>query len=407
MQKKITAKSLRTIKPGQTIRDTEQPGFLVQAGKRGHASYKLQADLWQGERGQRRLVRTIRHTFAAVHEMAPDEARNVARGYLSQIKRGTDPFRNGVSKKRKTWTVAEAFEEYARKSHPRPLSDRTKRDLQVRLDRYLADWKTLPIDSIDPHMASEKHRRLVEDHGPHAANSSLRWFRAVYNVYAAEFERSNPPPNPVRVLGRKWAPEARQHRAIALVDLSAWEARRLALPSKLRREMHLLGLLSGLRPSNLVAIERAWVDLPGRKVSFPAEAMKSRKAFSMPLSAPMVTCLERSLAASEALFEGSRFVFPTRNNDGHVVPTVVWRESGLKHPTTKVQECGYALRHTFAAIALDVPGVSYAMREILMARQIADGGAGVVYSSPDAMLPALLAAQELISKRIVALLEKK
>lgn len=406
MQKKITAQLLKSLKPGATIRDTEQPGFLVQVGKRGQASYKLQADLWQGVRGRRQLVRTVRHTFAVSDEMPPDEARNVARGFIAQIKRGVDPFRTVEPKKQKPWTVAEAFEEYSRKSHPRPLSDRTKRDLDYRLNRYLADWKALPIDSIDPHMVSQHHRHLAEEHGPHAANATFKNFRSVYNVFATEFERSRPPPNPVRVLGRKWAAEARQHRAVALENLPAWRDRLDALPSPLRRELHLLGLLSGLRPTNLVSIEKAWVDLEARRVTFPAEAMKSRKAFVLPLSIHMMASLECALVVSNALYRESAFVFPTRDNEGKVVATRTWRETGLKNPESGVQECGYALRHTFAAIALSVPGVSYAVREILMARQIAGGGAGVVYSSPDAMFGDLLAAQELISARIVSLLQK-
>lgn len=404
MKQKITVSLLKSLKAGATIRDTLQPGFLVQAGQRG-ASYKLQADLWQGERGRRRLVRTIRHTFARVDEMAPDEARNVARGLLAQIKRGVDPFRKEERTPTRTWTVAEAFAAYARKTHPRPLSPRTVRELEYLLGKYLADWRELPIDTIDPHRVAERHRELAEKHGARTANGTMRWFRAVYGIFALEFEHRAPPPNPTRVLKRTWAPEARQHRAIALEALPAWRARLEALPNPLRRELHLLGLLSGLRPANAATLERAWVDLPGRRVTFPAEQMKSRKAFVLPLSAPLVTCLERALAASEALYRGTPYLFPTRDADNQICATRTWREKGLKNPDTGIQETGYALRHTYGAIALNVPGVSYAMREILMARQIAEGGAGVYYSSPDAVFGDLLAAQELISARIVALLK--
>lgn len=69
--------------------------------------------------------------------------------------------------------------------------------------------------------------------------------------------------------------------------------------------MHRLGLLSGLRPGNLVAIERAWLRLDAGAVDFPARVMKNRQPFALPLSAPMVAIVREALGAGDVLASGT------------------------------------------------------------------------------------------------------
>ena len=56
-------------------RDAKVTGLLVAVNKTGK-SYKVQRDLWQGQRGRKKLVKTVRHTLGGTEEMTLDDARS-------------------------------------------------------------------------------------------------------------------------------------------------------------------------------------------------------------------------------------------------------------------------------------------------------------------------------------------
>jgi hypothetical protein len=53
------------------VRDTAVTGLLLAVNKTCK-TYKVQRDLWTGKRGQRRLVKTVRHTLGTTDEMNLD-----------------------------------------------------------------------------------------------------------------------------------------------------------------------------------------------------------------------------------------------------------------------------------------------------------------------------------------------
>lgn len=57
------------------VRDAQVTGLLVAVNKTGK-SYKVQRDLWQGQRGRKVLVKTVRHTLGGTEEMTLDDARS-------------------------------------------------------------------------------------------------------------------------------------------------------------------------------------------------------------------------------------------------------------------------------------------------------------------------------------------
>ncbi len=95
-------------KPYQ-LRDSALPGFFVQVNQKSK-SFKIQADLYTGERPRRRLVRTVRRTLGRVGEIILDDARSQAMTLLADIKRGIDP--NAPSQHAEAWTVARLWDEY-------------------------------------------------------------------------------------------------------------------------------------------------------------------------------------------------------------------------------------------------------------------------------------------------------
>jgi hypothetical protein len=68
------------------VRDTKVKGLMVAVNK-ASKSWKVQRDLYRGERGARQLVKTVRHTLGTVDQMKLDDARTRALEVIAMIKR--------------------------------------------------------------------------------------------------------------------------------------------------------------------------------------------------------------------------------------------------------------------------------------------------------------------------------
>jgi hypothetical protein len=65
-------------------------GFMIAVNKKSK-SYKVQRDLWVGQRGTRRKVETVRHTLGTTLELTLDDARTQPMEIISQVEQGIDP----------------------------------------------------------------------------------------------------------------------------------------------------------------------------------------------------------------------------------------------------------------------------------------------------------------------------
>ncbi len=54
------------------VRDLSVTGLLVAVNKTSK-SYNVQRDLWRGQRGRRRLIKTVRHTLCTIDELTLDD----------------------------------------------------------------------------------------------------------------------------------------------------------------------------------------------------------------------------------------------------------------------------------------------------------------------------------------------
>ncbi|MEL6450577.1 MAG: integrase family protein [Pseudomonadota bacterium] len=391
----VKVRGLRWDGQPRVVRDAKVTGLLVAVNKTGK-SYKVQRDLWQGQRGRRRLVKTVRHTLGGTEEMSLEEARDRAEGVIRLIKAGTDPNAEAsdTAADAGTWTVRRMYEEYTADMLTRDCAQRSADDRMDRLDRYLGAWADLPLGEVRRSMAREEHRRITRDHGATVANQALRDFRAAYNFALKVVDDPDAlPGNPVVAV--TFNKERSSDRVIEPDDLPEWWARVRGLPNPLRREMHLLGLLSGLRPGTLVSLRREWVRLDDAAISIPR--MKSGRSFDLPLSGPMVEVVRRAMAASEVLYPGADWLFPSRSRKtGEVIGTQVWKEKSLP------SETGHILRHTYRTVA------KRARVDDLNARLLLDQtvpGIDGVYVHASALFDTLLAEQERMSAAILALLE--
>ena len=146
------------------VRDTHTTGLMV-AVNRHSKSYKVQRDLWRGQRGRRKLIKTVRHTLGTTEEMSLDEARTRAAEVIALVKRGVDPNAPYAAEGADTWTLEQLWREYLADMRARDLSERTISGYESHLEKHLADWRGLPLTELRRSICRERHRRLTERRG--------------------------------------------------------------------------------------------------------------------------------------------------------------------------------------------------------------------------------------------------
>jgi hypothetical protein len=104
---------------------------------------------------------------------------------------------------------------------------------------------------------AKRHDDVTKENGPYIANGSMRPLRAIYN-HARKTNKRLPPDNPADAVD--WNEEKRRDTGMGLGDLKGWFSELAAMDNPVRREFHLLTLLSGSRPTALQEV--AWAGEP-------------------------------------------------------------------------------------------------------------------------------------------------
>jgi hypothetical protein len=229
------------------VRDTIIKGLMIAVNKHGK-SYKVQRDLWVGQRGRRRKVKTVRHTLGTTLELPLDEARTRAMEVIAQIKKGVDPNApDDTTPSADMWTVQQMFDEYAEDLRSRDCAPRTIVDVLAQRDRYFADWNAIPISEITRSMARERHRYISAHHGKVAANAAMRVFKSAYNLALRVVDNVDSlPGNPIFAV--TFNRVRTSNRVLMPDELPDWWKRVQELPNPLRRTMHTLGFSAGFAP---------------------------------------------------------------------------------------------------------------------------------------------------------------
>lgn len=385
-------RNLESKRKPYLVRDRAVPGFMVAVNRRSK-SYKVQRDLWVGEQGHKRLIRTVRKTIGSVGELSLRDARQEAMLIITDIAEGIDPNETADVASAEIWTVEEMYDEYVADLRARECSEDTVERMLYRLNRHLGDWKKLPISEIKRSMCREKHKRITAKNGKYAGNHSLRDFRACYNLALRVMDEPDGlPDNPVKAV--TFNKERAANRFIMPDDLPDWWERIGALYNPLRRVMHEFGMFSGLRPGTLVSLKRDWVQMRERAIVIPK--MKTGRSFSLPLSGHMTRLVLEALEISETLFPGSEWLFPSRSSKtGKVIACQVWREKTLP------SETGHILRHTYRTVAqrLKIDPID---RRLLLDHKVP--GIDGVYVHEKALFDKLLEAQEMVSAELLDLM---
>lgn len=325
-------------------RDLDLGGFYVLVGKQSK-SFMVAGDLRSGGLRQR----TVRMKIDDVGALTCRDARARARVLLGQLADGVDPrpkaelVASGASQTPAATgpTLQEAWERY-RISHlvRKGRSENTIKGYRDHVQRLFADWLQLPLEQFgsDPKALADRHELITKEHGPTIANGAMRTFRAVYN-HACKTAPKLPVRNPVFAVD--WNPEARRNTSLGAEDLPAWFEQLARLENPIRREFHLLTLLSGSRPDALQRAKPDHLDLRRRVLHFPKPKGGEGKAFDIPLSRQMIRSIVRLIRMGRLLYPETSddWLFPSDAASGRIMEH--------KEDRQRLSRYGNDLRQTF------------------------------------------------------------
>ena len=203
---------------------------------------------------------------------------------------------------------------------------------EIREIKATRAW-TLAEMSGAPNAVADFHAKLTIEVGPVAANHCARVTRAVYR-HAMRTNRGLPLALPTSGVDFN----VEQRREVATRDFKAWAKAWRAIPNGNRRAFHLLNLLGGFRPGELVRLK--WVDVLLRERVVIIRNAKAGPDIRVPMSAAIARVLKM---ARDSVTEPDEFVFPARGPRGHIV----------RFDSDALPFYANALRHTWRTIATD------------------------------------------------------
>jgi integrase len=388
----------------QIIRDTELPCFFVMIGKRTK-TFMAQGDLRANGKRQ-----SIRIKIGEAGEIKTREARARAKELLGSIAKGVDPRpkaqslsdaqENGFNPTGANGPTLRAAWARYRDSHlkRKGRSEGTIENFRDHVERLMADWLDQPLSVLgsNPSVVAARHEKITAENGPYIANGCMRSLRAIYN-HARKTARSLPAENPV--IAVDWNSEKRRNTGLSLSELAPWVEELRALENPIRREFHLLLLLSGSRPDALKHARVKDVDFRSRILHIPKPKGGEVKAFDIPLSRAMIRCIVRIMRIGQVLYpsQAREWLFPADSDSGHLVEH--------KEDRATLSKWGNDLRQTYRTVA-QTTGIADLDIHLLMNHTVPGVNAGYINRSK-LLSDHLRQQQEMISGKIVEALRRR
>lgn len=361
------------------VRDTELPGFFVLVGKR-KKSFMVQGEFWRD--GTREFAAQVK--LGEFGDISTREARSKAKDALGSIARGQRPG-DETTIKPGSVTLRQAWERY-RDAHMirKGRSAGTIENYRDHMERLFADWLDKPLGRLgrQPGLVAERHDKITEQNGAYIANGAMRSLRAVYN-HARKSNRDLPIENPT--LAIDWNQESRRNTGMGPHDLPGWLEELRTLDNPIRREFHLLTLLSGSRPAALMRVRIEHIKFALRVLHIPKPKGGEEHAFDIPLSRAMIRCIIRAIRVGRMLYSEQAvfWLFPADSESGHIVEQ--------KEDRATLSKWGNDLRQSYRTIAQSV-GVSKLDVHLLMNHSVPGVNDG--YITRDKLLNDLLRKQQ-------------
>jgi integrase len=189
---------------------------------------------------------------------------------------------------------------------------------------------------------AERHDKITKEHGPYIANGAMRSLRAVYN-HARKANTDLPAANPT--LAVDWNQEERRNTGMGAVDIVGWLEELRVFENLIRREFHLLLLLSGSRPTALKRARIDHIDFRSRLLHIPRPKGGEDRAFDIPLSRAMIRCIIRTIRIGRMLYpdQATVWLFPADSETGHI--------EEHKEDRADLSKWGNDLRQSYRTIA--------------------------------------------------------
>lgn len=347
------------------VRDAELKGFFLRIGKRTK-TYMVQGEHWRD--GFREF--SMQKKLGDFGTISARDARTKAKEALGSFAKGERPgFPMRVAQG--AITLSGAWERY-RDAHMvrKARADRTVANYRDYMERLLGDWLDEPLAKfgLRPELVIERHEKLTTKNGPYIANSVMKAFRAIYN-HALKGNRTLPAYNPA--LAIDWNPEQRRDTGMGVEDLSGWFAELAAMDKPLRREFHLLTLLTGSRPTALKTARIEHIDFRHRVLHIPKPKGGAEKAFDIPMSHAIMRCIVRAIRIGRKTHavQAEYWLFPADSATGHLYET--------KEDRAILSKWGNDLRQTYRTLA-QVAEVSELDIHLLMNHSLRGVNAGYI-----------------------------
>ncbi len=334
MKTKITQEIINgTVWGGQNVivRDAELHGFFLCVSKRAK-TFKAQADIKVGG-----VRRTKRQTIGDAELLNVQIARKLAQKWFSEVRDATEPNRVHSS-----ISLYDLLEEIlirrGLKAGKRHLHEKLRN-----LRRWLPDRANEPARKLNDACLMCAYGEVKAKFGVTTAESAMRLLR---------FIKDNDVRNEMAGLSRQLIDKSLQHskpgysndRSIPLENLSEWYRRVQILPNPLRRNMHLVGLYTGLRPAVYTRLQKDDIDFENQVAHVRACITPNNHSFDCFLSHESVAILEEVLELHAAFGISSKLLFPAKSSSDRDIPSIT-REKSMPGLT------GSVLRNTHRVVA--------------------------------------------------------
>lgn len=181
--------------------DSESKGFGLRVNAAGRTF------VVQGRIGSGRSARAARITIGPYGVFTVDQARDVAREHLRNMRMGIDPRTAAKTTAAQRKTLKEVADDYMRDI---PLKDSTKRAYTQAVNATFKEmgWTDKPLANITRAMVDESFIEMRE-RAPGHANHAFTILGTLFNYAIRQYTNDDKTPifkdNPVKVLHRKWA----------------------------------------------------------------------------------------------------------------------------------------------------------------------------------------------------------
>lgn len=344
-------------KPRQKLYlDTELKGFGLCVGPTSKTFF-----------AQRHLNgRTVRTTIGRYGVFTVEQARKEAQQLLAKMARGINPTEERRAARAQGITLGEAWELYkgtmkAKKSAPKTLARYTQA-----IDTYLPGWLDKPLATLTREDVRARHRAIAKEvaagkyargrsrtssHGLNTANDTMRIFRAIWN----RARRQHPELPECPTVNVDWFKLEKPRSALSPESLRVWYKAVQEQENKVRRDLLLFTLFTGLRRNDAQSLQWAQVDFKQRSLHIPKP--KGGKPFDIPLSDFLIALLKARQAENKEHFPKSPYAFPASSKTGYIVEPRI--------EVAGVDWTPHDLRRTFITVAESLDISAYALKALV------------------------------------------